>query len=166
MVIYPKTTEGIILKNNEYYPFSWSFFIQCYYRVKNRKDHENLDGSKKKDFYCILVFFLKFFRKYDFKELNKLSLERTLELSLCEEKPIKIEDKMLENFLKIFKNMKGQFPKDDDLIREFFSYVENNFKQEDFIDTKDIIKEELFKCTYFINIVFESFFSDMELENI
>ena len=99
MVFYPKITKGIILNTNEYYPFSWAFFVQCYFRVKFRKDHENLDSSKKKDFYCVLVFFLKFFRNYDFINLKKLSLDRTLEISLCDEKSIKVDDKMINEIL-------------------------------------------------------------------
>ena len=151
-MFYPKINEGIVLNNNDYFPFSWSFLIQCYFRIKNRKDHENLDPSKKKDFYCVLIFFLKFFRRYDFKELAKLSLERTLDITLCEEKPIKLDKKMIDTINTVFKNMKGQFPKDDQLIRDFFYFIDNNYKNEDFIDTRSILREELFKCIIFFNI--------------
>ena len=166
MVFYPKITKGIILNTNEYYPFSWAFFVQCYFRVKFRKDHENLDSSKKKDFYCVLVFFLKFFRNYDFINLKKLSLDRTLEISLCDEKSIKVDDKMINDLHTIFKNLKGQFPKDDDLMRGFINYIETNFKLEDFKDTRELLREELLTCKRIFILVFESYFNDVELQNI
>jgi len=43
---YPNNQNSITL-NNLYYPFSWAYFIQCYFRIKNRK-HFNLDSEKKR----------------------------------------------------------------------------------------------------------------------
>ena len=166
IVFYPKITQGISFNENEFYPFSWAFFIQCYFRIKNRKDHENLDPSKKKDFYCVLVFFLKFFRKYDFEQLKNQNLFKTLNISLCEDKEIKIDKKFENELHSILKKMKG-FPDDNDQIKDFFTYIENNFKHEDFIDTRDLLKKELYECKLnFLILVLESFLSDLEIENM
>ena len=73
---------------------------------------------------------------------------------------------MINDLHTIFKNLKGQFPKDDDLMRGFINHIETNFKLEDFKDTRELLREELLTCKRIFILVFESYFNDVELQNI
>ena len=91
-------------KNKSFIPFSLTYFIQCYLRVKNRNDHPTLNGDNK-ELMSIFGIFIQNFINVKLDESNIISYHKL-------DKAIKLPftDEITEN----------QFP--EDLVKTFSSF--------------------------------------------
>ncbi len=161
IIFYPNSNQPIkSIKNNYFvYPFSWSYLIQCYFRIKYRKNHETLDISKNKNYSQILLIFLNLFKNYDFKNLKKEDISYYKEISFVEEKSIEISEKMYDLFEDIQNNLlKTSNDSKCNKVKAFFELIKNAFKPEDFKSTEEEIKNEVKNSKNIFNIVFLDIF--------
>jgi len=77
ILLYPKINYNIKISNH-IFPFSYDYLINCYYRLKNRKNHETLDGEKNPTFYLILFMFLKFYSNFDVSNIQNCDVKQQL----------------------------------------------------------------------------------------
>jgi energy-coupling factor transporter ATP-binding protein EcfA2 len=150
VVFYPRIYNTF--KTTVEYPFSLNFIIQCYYRLKTRKDHETLDFDINPHAHYILLSFLTLYRNSELKVNNA----HTFPLTMTDEDDfIALSRGTSKKFEKLLKNLKefrfeiakikNKYESD---IKELFNHIENNFTPEMFKDKRDVLKNEL-----------ESFFS-------
>ena len=55
-------SDDIMSFSTCYFPFSWAYFTQCYFRLKERKNHETLDMEKNSKAYLYLLLVLNLFK--------------------------------------------------------------------------------------------------------
>jgi hypothetical protein len=139
--LYPINEEGIS------FPFSWSYFIQAYFRLKNRKDHETLSYMINQYAHYILLSFLFLFKETQFNiNNNKINF---CKISFVDERKIELPQEMITLFKKIFKKTRSNIfnihlmNNSDDLIEEFFTKIEEMFDPSSFDDTREKIYKEL-----------------------
>lgn len=157
MMIFKKTSYEIYvfhpnirtpLQSKYYtYPFSLSYFIQCYYRIKHRKGHETLDFEKNPFAHHILIGFLTLYNNYKFEiNNNKIFF---YPLSLSDEKDIQFSDEVIRSFNNMMKTVNGKTFKNEkmiavnDVISDFFEKVEADYPHAMFDNTIDIIGKEM-----------------------
>ena len=69
IVFIPKIKRPLEIDNLRF-PFSLNYFIQCFLRLKNRHDHEVLNGNDEQS-KLVYISFLKLFQNFDFhKNIN------------------------------------------------------------------------------------------------
>ena len=101
-VFIPNNEENIYIKTC-YFPFSWAYFVQCYYRLKNRKNHETLDYEKNPKAYYYLFLVLNLFKNTYLEKENKF---KYFKFSFVDEKELDINSLHIELFSKIFEEIK------------------------------------------------------------
>ena len=128
MILYPKLTSRI----NKGFALSWSYIIQCFFRLNNRKNHETIESGSP-----IIPNLVTIFAK-NFKDLNAsdFSAENnvfaSLSISYVDDQTPKIEvsDKNADLF----------FLKDNGA---FYEWIKEEFGEVVFEDTRERVTEEL-----------------------
>ena len=131
---------------NSFIPFSLSYFIQCYLRVKHRDDHPTLNGDTK-NLVNIFGIFISNFINVSLKENNIIMLQklnRAIKLPFTDE----IEDEGLPEDLvdaarKFFEELiKNKNNRDPTPISKKFEKMINDYypRAEDFYSTKSLVK--------------------------
>lgn len=103
-VFIPNNEDNINI-DNYYFPFSWAYFIQCYHRLKNRKNHETLDIEKNPNACLYLFVVLNLFKNTYLEKENKF---KYFKLSFVDEKEIDTNEFQFELFSKIFNESKSR----------------------------------------------------------
>jgi len=143
---YPKILYPIINIEGLTFPFSWSYIIQCYYRLKNRKGHETLDFEKNPKAHYILLCFLNLYKNY--KTLNVCENVIYQPTIFHDEKDIKLTNEIVFLFKEIsyktgknfnLKNMENF----DNLMTNFFSNIEESYPSEIFLKTINEMENEI-----------------------
>lgn len=151
IVFHPKIVN-VIREEKLVYPFSWSYFIQTYHRLKLRKNHESLDFEKCAHAHYILLSFLSLFRGSSNFEIEQEDKIQTHSISFSDEKELCIPQDIKKSFKMIMNHIgKKPFKKDhieslDKVIKIFFQRIEEEFPYEKFEDTRETIKNEV--CDY------------------
>lgn len=155
IVFVPKIKSKIMIEEEEgkkiiYYPFNLSYIFQCYLRLKQRKEHENLNGDDEQSIYIFLSF-LRMFQGFDFAKERKTNVILK-ELSFTDENneiDLEIKDKIFFiNVMNKIKPFKIELIKDEfkEKIKSYFDVVEAKYAEignEIFKDTKHILEEEI-----------------------
>ena len=150
LIFYPKVDKDC---SEAKLPFSYDYMIQCYHRLKNRKNHETLDFDKNEFAHYILFSFICLYRNSKF-EFGKKNVQ-AVPLSITD------ESKAIEYdayFKSIFKQMINSIAKiifdvdkmreHDKLISEVVSFIESNYPQSLYADTRDILRNEINQILY------------------
>ena len=151
ILFYPKIIEPLYF-SEFFYPYSLEFIIQCYFRIKGRKDHETLDPSKKEDFYAVLFLFVQFYKDFHFAKIFKFDfLFMKYEISYCDIKESEMEEKSNLDILTCFEEIMSKvkiedMPSANQEMKDFIQLIEKNYKNTDFKDTKEIIQQEIKSC--------------------
>ena len=132
--------------NNSFIPFSLSYFIQCYLRVRHRDDHPTLNGDTK-NLINIFGIFISNFINVSLKENNIIMLQklnRAIKLPFTDEieeegLPEDLVDAARKFFEELIKNKNNREPttlskKFEELINEYYP------KADDFYSTKNLVK--------------------------
>ena len=161
IIFYPKIVNPIQINEKTKLPFSFDYLIQCYFRLKNRRNHETLDGEKNANFYLILFMFLKFYKNSDFS-LNSFDIK--YELPFSDENEVDSNpDRTLQankllslvfrnSFLPKEGNLMFNMPKyivvplDEENMQSLIEYIESNYKLEEFKSTKLDLQNSLITC--------------------
>ena len=153
-LVFIPSIENPIKINDLNFPFSLDYFIQCYLRLKNRKEHEVLKGQDESSIYVYLSFF-KLFQNFDFEKKINSNEEFNNNVILHkinftdEDKKIKIDSNTEKFFKNVIKKMR---PFDMFAIKKYHKKdIENYFKKIDeqydgknfFEDTRGLIKAEV-----------------------
>jgi hypothetical protein len=143
IVFYPKVKPDDITR----LPFSFSYMIQCYYRLKNRK-HETLDFEKNEYAHYILFSFLSLYKneKIEFEQKNVFAYP----LSYTDESgDIEYDSYFIHMFNKMMYKM-GRFAfrieqlkAYDADIKEVVNFIENNYAETLYLDTRNNLRKEL-----------------------
>ena len=148
ILLYPKCNSGIYFSHS-FYPFSIEFIVQCYYRLKNRKNHETLDPLKKSDYYAVLFMFIQFYKNFHFAQVYKYNfLYKKYEISFTDDCEIQLMDDQNAILSKMFEEIISNLeitdvPTGTEEMKKFVENIEKYFKENDFKNTKGIIKDEL-----------------------
>jgi hypothetical protein len=145
IVFYPRIYVN--LNTNIPYPFSLNYILQCYYRLKQRKNHETLDFDINPCAHYILLSFLSLYRGSVFELQNAELYPLTI---TDEDDYYELSHNLAQKFDQLMKNIKNfkfeidkikaKFESD---INEFFNKIEATFKPEMFKDKRDLLKSEL-----------------------
>jgi hypothetical protein len=129
------------------YPFSFNYLIQCYYRLKGRKNHETLDFDKNPHAHHIILFYFTLYRDTDFNipgvDMYPLTItDEETEIELPVELTEKFEDLMkgISRCEFDFTEMKEKYEND---IAEVMDYIEKYYPPEMFSDKRDVLFEEI-----------------------
>ena len=136
-----------------YYPYSIDYIIQCYLRLRHRSGHENLNGDDEDSKYIYLSF-LKLFNKFDFDSginTNEQFVNNVVfkKISFTDESNnIPFNEEFSNFFNKIMTKIKAfdlesMKKKYGEEIENFFKYIEENYDNNFFKDTRENIKEEV-----------------------
>jgi hypothetical protein len=146
---------------NSFIPFSLSYFIQCYLRVKHRNDHPTLNGDTK-NLINIFGIFISNFINVSLKENNIIMLQklnRAIKLPFTDEieeegLPEDLVDSARKFFEELIKNKNSKEP--TELSRKFEKMINDYYHSEDdFYSTKNLVKstsEPIIGNLYNINI--------------
>ena len=131
---------------NSFIPFSLSYFIQCYLRVKHRNDHPTLNGDTK-NLINIFGIFISNFINVSLKENNIIMLQklnRAIKLPFTDEieeegLPEDLVDAARKFFEELIKNKNNKEP--TELSRKFENLINSYYtKAEDFYSTKNLVR--------------------------
>jgi hypothetical protein len=131
---------------NSFIPFSLSYFIQCYLRVKHRNDHPTLNGNTQ-NLINIFGIFISNFINVSLKENNIIMLQklnRAIKLPFTDEieeegLPEDLVDAARKFFEELIKNKNNKEP--TELSRKFENLINSYYsKAEDFYSTKNLVK--------------------------
>ena len=100
VVIVPNITRPIIIDDLKY-PWSMNYFIQCYFRLKNRKDHTLLNGDNPLST-IIYLRYLKRSENFDFYR----DIKKKIDIKPFRQEYLK--DKKLKNIKKLFQKFKQE----------------------------------------------------------
>jgi hypothetical protein len=109
VALVPDCKDKFKLNENMKYPFSLSYFIQCYMRVKNRRDHETLNGDQK-IIHIMGMFFNNFINMSFDSELllGSYQFSNVIKLPFTEEFPeSEIPSELVETAKKFFGSFKS-----------------------------------------------------------
>ena len=146
---------------NSFIPFSLSYLIECYLRVKHRDDHPTLNGDTK-NLINIFGIFISNFINVSLKENNIILLQklnRTIKLPFTDEieeeaLPEDLVDAARKFFEELIKNKNNKEP--TDLSRKFEELINYYYpKGDEFYPTKNLVKstsEPIIGNLYNINI--------------
>ena len=131
-------------KLNEYhtYPFSLSYFIQCYMRVKLRRNHETLNGDQ--DIMNIMGMFFNSFINIQFDSntlLGNYQFSNVIKLPFTDEIPeSELTPQIIEASKKFFASFKtGSFPIMDNLAYNLDKLIVDFCKIKQFASTIDLV---------------------------
>lgn len=115
------------------YPFSASFFMQCFYRIMNRDDHETLSNKDPVLATSVLFMFFKFYFRESFTSsfLNDHDLDGFLEVPLTiEDTYLPIPNAIVELMEEILKQTsKGSKPQHEALVEDFMNLAMKHEKE-------------------------------------
>ena len=146
---------------NSFIPFSLSYLIQCYLRVKHRNDHPTLNGDTK-NLINIFGIFISNFINVSLKENNIIMLQklnRAIKLPFTDEiedegLPEDLVDAARKFFEELIINKNNKEP--TELSRKFEKMINDYYHSEnDFYSTKNLVKstsEPIIGNLYNINI--------------
>ena len=146
---------------NSFIPFSLSYFIQCYLRVKHRNDHPTLNGDTK-NLINIFGIFISNFINVSLKESNIITfqkLNRAIKLPFTDEieeegLPKDLVDAARKFFEELIKNKNSKEP--TTISNNFEKLINEYYPREDyFYSTKNLVKstsEPIIGNLYNINI--------------
>ena len=130
IILYPKIKSNIKIDNYRSFPFSYDYLIQCYCRLKYRRNHETLDGEINANFYLILLMFLKFYKNYDFSFTD---FDMKFELPFTDEKDITEDVNELNEKTEVLQKLlsevlKKSFHKDGNINHNLFKSCQITMK--------------------------------------
>ena len=146
---------------NSFIPFSLSYFIQCYLRVKHRNDHPTLNGDTP-NLINIFGIFISHFINVSLNENNIIMLQklnRAIKLPFTDEieeesLPEDLVDAARKFFEELIKNKNNRDP--TELSKKFERLINDYYpKVNDFYPTKSLVKstsEPIIGNLYNINI--------------
>ena len=146
---------------NSFVPFSLSYFIQCYLRVKHRDDHPTLNGDTP-NLINIFGIFISNFINVSLKENNIIMLQklnRAIKLPFTDEieeesLPEDLVDAARKFFEELIKNKNNRDP--TELSKKFEKLINDYYPSaDDFYPTKSLVKstsEPIIGNLYNINI--------------
>jgi hypothetical protein len=129
------------------YPFSFAYFVQCYYRLKGRKNHETLDFDKNPHTHYILLSFVTLYKnaEFDLPGVDMYPLTMT-----DEDKDIKLPDDFVHKFDELMNgiadvkfNIPAMVEQFEITIAEVISYIEEYYPPEHFSDKRDLLYKEI-----------------------
>jgi len=153
IVFIPNIKKPININNNKF-PFSLNYFIQCYLRLKNRHGHEVLNGEDESSKY-VYISFLKLFQNFDFDKRLKSSEEygKNIFFQIIDFTDEKSEIQIETNTEKFFNNVMRKIKPFDEFsikkyfgndIDEYFKAIEEKYDGKNFFeDTRELIKNEI-----------------------
>ena len=153
IVFIPNIKKPINI-NNIKFPFSLNYFIQCYFRLKNRHGHEVLNGEDESSKY-VYISFLKLFQNFDFDKRLKSSEEygKNIFFQIIDFTDEKNEIQIETNTEKFFNNVMRKIKPFDEFsikkyfgndIDEYFKAIEEKYDGKNFFeDTRELIKNEI-----------------------
>jgi hypothetical protein len=125
-------------------PFSLSYFIQCYVRIRNRFNHQTLNGDNK-NLICILGLFMGNFINFSLNEQNLIlhyKFDKIIKLPFTEELSDKLPDDLVKAATIFFDSLSNQLPPLDNKALAFEKLINTYFpKSDQFKSTKDLVKE-------------------------
>jgi hypothetical protein len=125
-------------------PFSLSYFIQCYVRIRNRFNHQTLNGDNK-SLICILGLFMGNFINFSLNEQNLLlhyKFDKIIKLPFTEEFDDKIPSDLVKAAREFFDTLSNQLPPLDKKATTLENLINKYYpKVDSFKSTKDIVKE-------------------------
>ena len=153
MIVLLPNISHPIKDQKYYYPYSIDYIIQCYLRLRHRSGHENLNGDDEDSKYIYLSF-LKLFNKFDFDSginTNEQFVNNVVfkKISFTDESNnIPFNEEFSNFFNKIMTKIKAfdlesMKIKYGEEIERFFKYIEENYDNNFFKDTRENIKEEV-----------------------
>jgi len=146
---------------NSFIPFSLSYFIQCYLRVRHRNDHPTLNGDTP-NLINIFGIFISNFINVSLKENNIIMLQklnRAIKLPFTDEieeegLPEELVDAARKFFEELIRNKNSKEP--TELSRKFEKLINDYYPRvDDFYSTKNLVKstsEPIIGNLYNINI--------------
>ncbi len=148
-------------------PISFDYIIQSYYRLKSRTNHETIDFLKLGKIKCLHIFlsFICLYQKLNFFTLTD-QIIKVFAISYSEEN-INYNEESNFNLIKRFNKLLDKInpiifksnilDKINNEILQFFDDVEKYIPEDNFKDTRNIIKEEIFESNIFFYIFFYYF---------
>jgi hypothetical protein len=147
VALLPDCLNTINLSPTKTISFSLAYFIQCYVRIKHRRNHPTLNGDKQ-DLICILAMFINNFVNFSLTEQNLMlhyQFNKAIKLPFTEEIS---EDQLPKDLLEAARDFLNNMPSGNN-IPEYDSRAEklerliNKYytKPEKFKSTKNLVKE-------------------------
>jgi hypothetical protein len=157
IAFYPKIHNPIRYTHDRY-PFSFNYIIQCYYRLKERKNHETLDFETNKKAHIVLFKFLKLYRNQPLRVSDNFIKNYPLSIT-DESEQIKLSEELRKSFNKFmskikqgsesktyFLNIIKVFEDTEEEIQQFLDVIETEYPKDKFKSTVKDLEEEIEKC--------------------
>jgi hypothetical protein len=148
VVLYPKIYNPYD-SDRLSFPFSFNYFVQCYYRLKGRKNHETLDFDKNPHAHYILLSFSTLYKKVLFEldgvDMYPLTITDESENFDLDESFVKKFNDLIWNIGKVKFNIPAMLEQFEKHISEVFNYIEEKFPEEIFVDKRDFLKKEIYE---------------------
>lgn len=144
--LLPDCCESINVSDNITVPFSLSYFIQCYVRIRHRKNHQTLNGDHE-NLICILGMFINNFMNFTLNEKNLIlhyHFDKAIKLPFTKEfSEDKINSDLIASAKEYFRNLSGgnAMPVYDTRAANFEKLINKYYKFPDsFASTKDLVR--------------------------